>query len=122
MKLGLKLFVETDHMDPARLLQTQASHTLPPPYLAFPNQDLSALLSGILGASVRVQDDALMAPPLELKLFTVENGTFFIGHKLDGTILTEDGRPIHQTAAFRGLKEVGQVPETVLDRAMLEFG
>ena len=115
MKLDVKRFVETDQLDPARSLQIQESHALPPPYLAFPDQDLTALLSGILGASVVVRDDLLMSPRMELKLFTIENGSFFVGHRLDGLVLTEDGRPIHQTAAFRQFKEIGQVPEMVLD-------
>ena len=115
MKLGVTQFIETDQLDPAQTLFRQDSHTLPSPYLAFPGQDLTALLSGILGASVQVQDTALVAPRLDLKLLTIENGIFFVGHQLDGTILTEEGRPIHQTAAFRGLKEVGEKPEIILD-------
>ncbi len=115
MKLSVKQFTEIDQLGSAQTLLQQDFRVLPSPHLAFPGQDLSALLSGILGASVRVQDDALITPRLELKLFTIENGTFFVGHKLDGTILTAEGHPIHQTAAFRGLKEVGEKPEVMLD-------
>ena len=115
MKLGLKLFVEAAQLSPAQTLDTQVSQPLPSPYLAFPGQDLSGLLSGILGASAQVRNNALMSPQLDLKLFTIENGIFFVGHKLDGTILTGDGHPVHQTAAFRGLKEVGEQAEITLD-------
>lgn len=115
MKLSVKQFVETDQLDPAQILHIQGSHVLPSPYMAFPDQDLTALLSGILGASVVMRDDVLMAPGMELKLFTIENGTFFVGYQLDGVVLTEDQRPIHQTAAFRGIKETGVTPELVLD-------
>jgi hypothetical protein len=115
MKLSVKQFVETYQLDPAQTLLQQDAHRLPSPRTAFPGQDLSALLRGIREASMHVQDDTLMSPRLDLKLFTIENGMFFVGHQLDGTILTPDGHPIHQTAAFRGLKEVGEKPETMLD-------
>ena len=115
MRLGVKPFVEVEQVEVAQILLRQESRILPSPRPAFAGQDLRGLLEGVADASVAVRDEALLAPAMELKLQTVENGTFFVGHRLDGAILTAEGHPVHQTAAFRGLAAAGEAEETVLD-------
>ncbi len=114
MRHVVRHFLEVSELAGA-VVASQPARLLAPPLAAYPGQDLSALLSGIRGASVLERDEVLFAPPLELRLHTIENGRFFVGHRLDGTILAEDGRPIHQTAAFRGIREAGEAAETILD-------
>nr|WP_321985949.1 glycosyltransferase family 61 protein [uncultured Lichenicoccus sp.] len=115
MQFVVRRFLEVADLPAAATVASQPRRSLASPALAYPGQDLCALMGGIRGASVQDRDGALESPPLQLRLYTIENGHFFIGHGLDGTILAEDGRPIHQTAAFRGLKQAGEAPETVLD-------
>ena len=115
MKLGVKQFIEAEQVEVTRVLIRQDRHLLPSPRLAFPGQDLNGLLQGVFDASVVADNNQLVAPAIELRLQTVERGIFFVGHGLDGAILTEDGQPIHQTAAFRGLSGAGEAPETILD-------
>ena len=115
MKLSVGQFVEIEQLGVARTIAQQASRTLPQPRTAFDGQDLSGLLDGLSAASLTAQDQGIIAPPATLNLYTIDNGIFFVGHQLDGTILTEDGRPVHQTAAFRSMQEAGRTPRTILD-------
>ena len=115
MQHVVRRFLEVGELPASATITSQAPRLLAPPWPAYPGQDLSALMSGIREASVREDHGVLASPPLQLRLFTIEDGRFLVGHRLDGTILTPDGRPIHQTAAFRGIREVGESPEMVLD-------
>ncbi|WP_428376956.1 glycosyltransferase 61 family protein [Lichenicoccus sp.] len=115
MQLVVRRFLEVGELPAAASIASQPPRSLAPPILAYPGQDLAALMSGIRGASVQDSAGGLAAPPLQLRLYTIENGRFLVGHGLDGTILSEDGRPIHQTAAFRAIKQAGEASETRLD-------
>ena len=114
MKLNVKQFVETEQLEVARGISQQDGRMLPLPRPAFEGQNLGGLIGGLPSASLTMREGSLFAPATSLDLYTIENGIFFVGHQLDGTILTEDGRPVHQTAAFRGLKAAGEAAETVL--------
>jgi hypothetical protein len=106
---GIGRFIEIEELKPACTISWQSSRVLPLPGAAFPGQDLSPLRRGLATASLRFGDGVAVVPPLELKLFSIENATFFIGHGLDGAILTEDGRPVRQTAAFCRLNAEGRL-------------
>jgi len=117
MTFSLKPFLEVDALAPARILRQEPAYPLPSPVLAYAGQDLWPLMDGIRGASIDIGDNALLAPGVELRLFTVENGAFFIGGGLDGTIVTEDGQPIHQTAAFRTRHDIRPGEEATVEVA-----
>lgn len=101
MTFSLKPFLEVDALTPSQVVCRESPYRLPSPVLAYPGQDLWPLMHGIRSASIGIGEQALMAPGVELRLFTIEDGAFFIGSGLDGTVVTADGRPVHQTAAFR---------------------
>ncbi len=115
MKLSVGRFVEIEQLGIARTVERQAGRVIASPRRAFEGQDLSGLIGGLASASLRVQDASILAPEATLDLYSLDNATFFVGHGLDGTILAEDGRPVHQTAAFRGLQAAGEGEETILD-------
>ena len=115
MRQVVRQFLEIGELSAASEIASQPPFILAPPVQAYPGQEVGALMSGIRGASVTESNGSLSSPPMALRLYTIDNGRFFVGHRLDGTILTEDERPVHQTAAFRGLQQAGQAPEIVLE-------
>ncbi len=100
MSLRLGQSREVTELAPARTVLRQGSIVLPSPCAAFPGQDPSPLLRGMSDASLQVNSGAVVVPPLQLELYTIANGAFFVGHGLDGAILDGENRPIHQTGVF----------------------
>lgn len=114
MTISVGKFIELRSL-PVRILREQEMRPFDLPPDAFPGQDHAGLLEGLKGASLSRFDGRTVVPPVRLLHVVVENGSFFVGHRLDGTVLTADGRPIVQTAAFRDLREAGEQDETAVD-------
>jgi hypothetical protein len=100
MKLQVQGYTEIDAIAAASTLAWSVGSPLRPPTPAFPGQDLRPLMRALPTASLTVTDDAVVRPLSELKLYTLANGLFLVGHGMDGAILNESGHPIHQTAVF----------------------
>ena len=123
MAITLKRFRNIKEVMTTEVLIKQGELPLYMPREAFPGQDLSCLRNGLHTASIKFdQQQNLTIPSVELRLYTVENGLFFLDHGLDGMIVTEDGFPIHETAAFRKNSSVGKVVETVVEAVPTELG
>jgi hypothetical protein len=129
MLLQVGRFIEIEQLKPASVIGWQLASGLPLPTPAFPGQDLAPLMRGMRMASLGQGPGSVVAPPVELQLFTIDNGWFFVAHGLDGAILTADRRPIRKTAAFcrlnkeRGLEGAAlDLPEPVeLDEVFVGF-
>jgi hypothetical protein len=115
MILRVGRFIEIEELVPSRVVCWQYSTSLTPPRRAFPAQDLDPLMRGMRTASLDVGNGMVNVPPLELKLYTLDNGLFSVGYHMDGAVLTEDGRPIHQTAAFRDQNVWGAMQDRQID-------
>lgn len=123
MSVILKAFKSVHEIPSGEVVirQGPAPLNLPPP--AFPGQSLSDLLSGLGTASIRRgQQHEWMIPGVELELYTLDNGLFFLDHGLDGTVATEDGYPVHESSAFRSHPSAGREAETVIDANPIDLG
>ena len=64
----------------------------------------------------------MVIPRIELNLYTIENGLLFLDHGLDGTIVTAEGHPIHQTAAFHKARSFGKEATSIINGDPVDLG
>jgi hypothetical protein len=115
MKLHIGRLVAAKDVSPASVICRQLSMALPLPIRAFPGQDLTLLMRGMRTSSLGIGEGKALVPPLDLNLFTIENGTFFVGHGLDGAILAEGNRPIYDTVHFTTAYKTGRLENSQFD-------
>jgi hypothetical protein len=115
MILSVGQSIQLRTIRPAAIVSMNYCTTLRSPVRAYPDQDITPLTRGMQAASLGIGNDRVVTPPLNLNLYTLDKGVFFVGHGLDGAILMEDGRPIHQTAQFCEVETAGKLQDTVLD-------
>ena len=122
MSVVLKTFRTVKQIKPREVLFRQDPSPLNLPPTAFPGQDLDGLIRGLGDASIHGnQKQGWMIPGVKLNLFTLDNGLLFLDHGLDGTAVTEDGHPIHQTAAFHRHPSLGREEETVIEASPVDL-